>query len=331
MRAIRVHQFGDIEALQVEEIASQQPNAQEVVVSVASAGINFPDVLLVKGLYQRRPALPFTPGAEVSGIIKAVGSDVTHLEPGDFVAAKMLDGGYAEEVIVRAEDCHRLDPKVDLRQASAFLVIYGTAYHALKDRGHLMEGETIAVLGAAGGVGLATVELAKRMGAHVIACASTEEKLALCKKYGADELLNYAQRDLREGLREILGGRGLDVVLDPVGGKYAEPSVRALNFGGRYLVIGFTDGAIPKIPLNIPLLKSCSIVGVFWGRFMKERPVQARHNHELLTSWLNEGKISPFIQKSFPLEHAVEALQWIDQRKVLGKIVLEVNSELLKS
>ena len=324
MKAIRVHQYGSLANLDLEDIQPPKPGPQEVLISVEYAGTNFPEVLLVKGLYQRRPDTPFTPGPEVAGRIVAIGEAVTAVKVGNLVAAKMLDGGYAEQALARVEDCHLLHENVDRRQAAGFLVTYGTAYHALKDRANLMEGETIAVLGAAGGVGLATVELAKIMGAHVIACASTEEKLQLCAQYGADELLNYSQGDFRSELKDLLGRRGLDVVMDPVGGKYAEPAIRSLNFGGRYLVIGFTDGDIPKIPLNIPLLKSCSIVGVFWGRFLQERPVQARQNHELLTQWLNEGKINPFIQKSFPLADASAALQWIDGRKVLGKVVLEV-------
>ncbi len=324
MKAIRCHEYGALENLILEEIESPQPGPNQVLIRVQSAAVNFPDNLLVKGLYQRRPDTPFTPGAEVAGTVRLVGSEVTSCQPGDVVAAKMLDGGYAEEALAPANDCHILDSEVDMRKASAFLVTYGTSYHALKDRGHLMEGETVAVLGAAGGVGLAAIELAKLMGARVIACASTGEKLALCEKYGADDLLNYSEKDLRDGLKSILNGKGLDMVVDPVGGKYAEPAIRSLNFGGRYLVIGFTDGAIPKIPLNIPLLKSCSIVGVFWGRFMKERPVQARANHELLTSWLNQGKINPHIHKGFPLEKAVEAMKWVDDRQVLGKVVLDM-------
>ncbi len=322
MLAVRCHRFGALADLVIEECPSLTPGPAEVLIRVFATGINFPDLLLVRGLYQRKPSFPFIPGAEVSGVISAVGSQVTALHPGDLVSAQMRDGGYAEEVVVDQESCYPLESDVDLVKAAAYLVGYGTAYHALKDRARLLPGETILVLGAAGGVGLAAVELAKLLGARVIACASTDTKLALCAQYGADELLNYSKTDLREGIKSCTGSGQVDVIFDPVGGRITDAGFRSLSYGGRYLVIGFASGQIPKIALNLPLLKAASIVGVFWGRFIKEWPQQARSNHQLLTTWLNQGKIKPFVEKTFPLKEAVTAMKWIDDRMAMGKIVL---------
>ena len=263
MKAIRCKAYGPPSSLVLEEVENLRPKTKEVLVEVKACGLNFPDTLIIQGLYQFKPELPFTPGSDVAGIVKELGEGVSHLKVGQEVFGFVPHGGLAEEVLVPSNACFPKPPQMDFPTAASFLLAYGTSYHALKDRGFLSKGETLLVLGASGGVGLAAVELGKLMGAKVIAAASTNEKLALCKEYGADETINYTTQDLKATIKKITEGKGVDVVYDPVGGAYSEPAFRGIAWNGRYLVVGFAAGDIPKIPLNLPLLKGASVVGVF--------------------------------------------------------------------
>ena len=322
MRAVRVKEFDRPEQVVIEEVPPRQAAPGEVVVSVKACGVNFLDALTVKGNYQTKPPLPFTPGAEVAGVIREVGAGVTALSVGMRVMAVTGFGGWAEEAAVPESRVFALPEAMDFTTAAGFPIAYGTSHHALKDRARLEPGETLLVLGAAGGVGLTAVELGKIMGARVIACASSEEKLALCREYGADALINYATSDLRERIRELTGGKGVDVVYDPVGGPYAEPAVRALGFQGRYLVIGFASGAIPSIPLNLVLLKITSIVGVFWGAYAQARPKHNAQNLAQLLAWYGEGRLRPHVSGTFPLASYREALDVVMNRNARGKVVM---------
>ena len=322
MRAVRVKEFDRPEQVVIEEVPPRQAAPGEVVVSVKACGVNFLDALTVKGNYQTKPPLPFTPGAEVAGVIREVGAGVTALSVGMRVMAVTGFGGWAEEAAVPESRVFALPEGMDFTTAAGFPIAYGTSHHALKDRARLEPGETLLVLGAAGGVGLTAVELGKIMGARVIACASSEEKLALCREYGADALINYATSDLRERIRELTGGKGVDVVYDPVGGPYAEPAVRALGFQGRYLVIGFASGAIPSIPLNLVLLKITSIVGVFWGAYAQARPKHNALNLAQLLAWYGEGRLRPHVSGTFPLASYREALDVVMNRNARGKVVM---------
>lgn len=324
MRAILCHAYGPLDRLVLQDIPIPEPGHGEVRIEVKAAAVNFPDVLKVQGKYQSLPSFPFIPGAELSGIVSKVGPGVEGLMVGDMVAAYCGEGAFAEQVVAREDNCHLFAGDIDFGTASAFLVTYGTAYHALKDRGQVKPGESVVVLGAAGGVGLASIEIAKHMGARVIACASTQEKLDVCRDVGADYLINYTREDLKSSLKALTRGRGVDVVVDPVGGAYTEIAVRCLSYEGRHLVLGFTAGSIPRIPLNLSLLKVCSIVGVFWSRFMEEHPRKAYHNHQQLIEWVSSGVFQPRIDRRFTLDQAVQALQWIEGRSVIGKVVLEV-------
>jgi NADPH:quinone reductase len=296
-----------------------------VVIAVKACGVNFFDALIVQGKYQTRPPLPFSPGGEVAGLVSEVGQGVGTLKPGMRVLAFTGHGGYAEQVSVEAASVIELPQQMDYVTGATFPITYGTSYNALKDRGGLRAGETLLVLGAAGGVGLAAVEIGKIMGARVIAAASSDEKLALAREHGADALINYAGADLRERIRAETGGRGVDVVYDPVGGGYAEPALRSLAVGGRYLVIGFASGEIPKIPLNLLLLKTVSMVGVFWGAFAKAQPQRNAANLTELLAWYVAGRLRPHISATFPLERYREALDAVVQRRALGKVVLVMN------
>ncbi len=321
MRAALCKQLGSIESIVVEEVASPSVNKGEVVVSVKAVGIAFPDVLLVQGKYQIKFDPPFSPGFEFSGIVKAVGEGVDAFKPGDAVMGR----GYQccrEEVAVDAKQLWKIPASMDFGVAAGFGMNYGTTYHALKDRGQLKAGETLLVLGASGGVGIAAVELGKLMGAKVIACASTQEKLDTCKRVGADELINYETQDLRAEIKRITGGKGVDVCYDPVGDKFADPCVRSMAWGGRYLVIGFAAGEIPKIPLNLALLKGCALVGVFWGDFARREPELAYRNTEELIRLIAAGKLKPFISATYPLERTGQALADLLTRKVQGKVVV---------
>jgi NADPH2:quinone reductase len=293
-----------------------------VIVDVAAAGLNFPDVLCVQGLYQFKPETPFAPGQEGAGVVAEVGEGVTHLQPGDRVAFVHLSGAIAEKALVPANMCIPVPDGMDLETAAAFSMVYGTSIYALKQRAKLQAGETLLVLGAAGGVGLAAVELGKAMGATVIAAASSAEKLEACAAAGADQLINYAEEDLKTRAKELTGGNGVDVVYDPVGGPYSEPALRALAWEGRHLVVGFAAGEIPKIPLNLTLLKSCQIVGVFWGAWTMRDPKGAAANFAELHAMFEAGKLKPVVSETYDLDHAVDGLRALAERRAVGKLVV---------
>jgi NADPH2:quinone reductase len=324
MKAIRCNAYGPPSSLVLEEVSDLKPKAKEVLVEVKACGLNFPDTLIIQGLYQFKPELPFTPGSDVAGIIKEVGEGVKHLKLGQEVFGFVPYGALAEEVLVPANSCFPKPPQMDFPTAASFLMAYGTSFHALKDRAKLSEGETLLVLGASGGVGLAAVELGKLMGAKVIAAASTDEKLALCKEYGADETINYSSQDLKATIKELTEGKGVDVVYDPVGGMYSEAAFRGIARNGRYLVVGFAAGDIPKIPLNLPLLKEASIVGVFWGAFAMKNPKANMENTMTLMHWHAEGKLKPHIHAIYDLADTSKALEEMTNRKVKGKLIVKV-------
>jgi NADPH2:quinone reductase len=324
MKAVVCHAYGPPESLTVEELAPLMPGRSQVVISVKACGVNFPDTLIIQGLYQFKPPLPFSPGSEVAGVVKAVGAGVEHFKPGDRVMSIAAYGGFAEEMVADATAVIPMPDSLDFDVASSVMMTYGTALYALKDRAHLQPGEFLLALGAAGGVGLAAVELGKAMGARVIAAASSEDKLAICRQYGAEATINYIREDLKERIKELTSGQGVDVVVDPVGGSYSEPALRGIAWNGRYLVIGFTTGEIPRIPLNLPLLKGCSIVGVFWGSFHAREPQHSQENLRELLGWLQEGKVKPHISARYPLEQAADALNDLIHRRVVGKAVLIV-------
>ncbi len=322
MKALLCRELGSLDALAVDEVPPPVPGARQVSIAVKAAGVNFPDILMVQGKYQFKPPLPFAPGCELSGIVKAVGEGVTHVKPGDAVLAIVMHGAFAEEALADADRVVPLPPGVDLEIAASFMFTYGTSYHALKDRAQLAKGETLLVLGAAGGVGIAAVELGKRMGARVIAAASSDEKLAACVSRGADATINYATEDLRERVKALTEGRGVDVVYDPVGGAYSEPALRGMAWRGRFLVVGFAAGEIPKIPLNLTLLKGCAIVGVFWGEFTKKEPQANRDNVRQLLQWIASGELKPLVSERYPLARGVEALHALRDRRAKGKVVI---------
>ena len=326
MKAVLCKQFGPPESLVVEDLPSPSAGAGEVVISVKAASVNFPDVLIIQNKYQFKPPLPFSPGSEMSGVVKEVGEGVKGFKPGDRVIAFTTYGAFAEEVKVEAGRLVPIPDGMDFISAAAFLLTYGTSDHALRDRGALTAGETLLVLGAAGGVGLAAIEIGKAIGARVIACASSAEKLDVCMQHGADACINYASEDMRERIRALTGGKGVDVVYDAVGGPYTEPALRSATWRGRLLVVGFAAGDIPKIPLNLPLLKGCSIVGVFWGDFTRREPKQFAASIGQLGIWFREGKLKPHVSQTFPLAQAAEALKLMAARKVKGKIVLTVGA-----
>jgi len=322
MKAVLCKAYGPPESLVIEDIEPLKPGKGQVVISVKACGVNFPDALIIQGKYQSRPPFPFTPGSEVAGIVKLIGEGVEQVKTGDRVIAFTNLGGYAEEVIADAARLTPMPREMDFTTASAIVMTYGTSYHALKDRAKLMPGETLLVLGAAGGVGLAAVDIGKVMGAHLIAAASTTEKLEVCKQHGADEVINYGTEDLKERIKQLTGGKGVDVAFDPVGGDYTEPVLRSMAWGGRFLVIGFAAGEIPRIPLNLPLLKGFSIVGVFWGSFTERDPRHNAENLQELLTWFSEGKLKPYVSATYSIEQAAQALNDVINRKVMGKVVL---------
>lgn len=324
MKAIRCKAYGPPSSLVIEEIDDLKPKSNEVLVEVKACGLNFPDTLIIQGLYQFKPELPFTPGSDIAGIVKEIGDGVSHLKVGQEVFGFVAYGGLAEEVLVPANACFPKPSTMDFPTAASFLMAYGTSYHALKDRGLLVEGETLLVLGASGGVGLAAVELGKLMGAKVIAAASTDEKLALCKVYGADETINYTRQDLKMSLKEMTKGQGVDVVFDPVGGIYSEAALRGIAWNGRFLVVGFAAGDIPKIPLNLPLLKGASVVGVFWGAFAMKEFRANMQNTRTLMKWYAEGKLKPHIHAIYDLDQTSKALEEMTNRKVKGKLIVKI-------
>ncbi len=323
MRAVLCNSFDGPEALSLGNIPEPIPGPGEVTIRVSAAALNFFDTLVIRGKYQFRPDLPFSPGGEVAGRILQLGPGVEDFAEGQRVMARLQWNGCREVALAKATDIIPLPDAVADASAAGLTITYGTAMHGLKDRAALRSGETVAVLGASGGAGLAAVEIAKLMGARVIAAASSSEKLELCRKHGADELFDYAANDLKEGLKALTGGRGADVIYDCVGGPYAEAALRATAWAGRYLVIGFAGGDIPKIPLNLTLLKGCSIIGVFFGRFAELYPERHRANMEEVLRWCAEGKLTPYIHAIFPLEETASALRLIDERKASGKIIIK--------
>ncbi|MES2536935.1 MAG: NADPH:quinone oxidoreductase family protein [Pseudomonadota bacterium] len=322
MRAVRCNQHGLPDTLVVENLPSPVPEADEVLISVRAAGVNFPDSLIIQNKYQFKPPLPFTPGGELAGVVIAVGPGVTRYAVGQSVIAFTGWGAFAEEVAVHQDKLIPMPDQMPFDVAGTFLMTYGTSYHAFKDRAQLAANETVLVLGAAGGIGIAAIELAKAFGARVIAAASSDEKLAVCKAHGADEVINYLTEDLRERIKAITGGNGVDVVCDPVGGRYSELALRSMAWRGRFLVVGFADGDIPKIPLNLALLKGCSIIGVFWGDFVRREPEQAAADLQALVGLYRDGKIKPLVSGSYTLDQAGDALYALMQRKVSGKIAI---------
>ncbi|HEX6556254.1 MAG TPA: NADPH:quinone oxidoreductase family protein [Ktedonobacteraceae bacterium] len=322
MKAVLSKEYGPPESLVIEDIPSPRPGKGQVVITVKACGVNFPDTLIIEGKYQFKPALPFSPGGEVSGIVKELGEGVNTVKVGDRVIAFTGWGGFAEEVVTEAAKLIPIPGNIDFVTAAAFTLVFGTAHYALKDRAHIKPGETLLVLGAAGGVGLASVELGKLMGARVIAAASSDEKLEVSKQHGADDVINYTNEDLRERVKTLTGGNGVDVIVDPLGGNYSEPALRSIAWNGRFLVIGFAAGDIPRIPLNLTLLKGCSIVGVFWGSFTEREPRHNQENLQELLTWLVQGKLKPHISATYPLERAADALNDVLNRKVKGKVVL---------
>jgi NADPH2:quinone reductase len=323
MKALLCLRYGPPQALEIQDIPAPKAGPGEVVVAVAAAALNFFDTLAIAGKYQAKPEFPFSPAAELAGTVAAVGDGVKEFKPGDRVCASIGFGAAREKVAVKAEQLVRVPDGLPLEKAAGIIITYGTTLHALKDRGRLKAGETLAVLGAAGGVGLAAVEVGKAIGARVIACASSADKLAFAKEHGADEGIDYSTEDLKERLRMLTGGTGVDVVYDPVGGAYAEAALRAVAWAGRFLVIGFASGEIPKIPLNLLLLKSIDLLGVFWGEYIRRNPATHRANMAEILSLAQAGKISAHVDAVYPLERAAEAFEAIAQRKAKGKILLK--------
>jgi NADPH2:quinone reductase len=322
MRAVRAHDLSGPGGLRVDDIPAPTPGPGQVLVEVRAAGVNFPDVLMSRGMYQFKPTLPFSPGGECAGIVRALGDGVTNLAVGDRVASTVVNGTFVEQICLPAATVVKLPDAVGFEVGAATLLTYATTYHALVDRAQLAPGEKLLVLGAAGGVGAAACELGALLGARVIAAASTDDKLAFCKAHGASDVINYATEDLKERLKALTGGAGADVVYDPIGGPLAEVALRGTAWKGRYLVIGFASGEIPKIPLNLVLLKGCQIVGVFWGAFAAREPATNRAHADELFRWVAEGKLHPAVDEVLPFERAGEALERLEQRKVKGKLVL---------
>jgi NADPH2:quinone reductase len=320
MRAVICKQWGPPESLVIETLPDLEAQPGEVVIDVKAAGMNFPDVLIVQGKYQFRPELPFSPGSELSGVVRSVGQGVTHFKPGDAVVAITVHGAFATQVRVPQSMVLPLPPGMDFEIAAAFTMAYGTSHHAVIDRGQLKAGETMLVLGAAGGVGLAAIEIGKAVGAHVIAAASSDEKLEVCRSHGTDQTINYTVQDLREALKTM--NLAPDVIYDPVGGIHAEPAFRSIAWRGRYCVVGFASGEIPRLPLNLALLKGASIIGVFWGEFVKREPKANLANITQLLGWLHEGRLRPHISGRYRLEDTAQALLDMAARKVTGKIVI---------
>ena len=326
MKAVLCRPPATPEELTLEEVPDPGATPGTLVVDVHACAIGFPDVLMIQNLYQTKPPVPFSPGGEVAGVVRSVGEGVSGFAPGDTVMASTGWGGLAEQVRVAPDSCTTLPADADLVVAASLFTAYGTSHYALKDRAHLASGETLLVLGASGGVGLAAIELGVLTGARVIAAASTEEKLELCRQYGASATINYDSEDLKERVRALTDGKGADVVYDAVGGQYAEPALRAIAWEGRYLVIGFASGSIPKIPLNLALLKGCSIVGVFWGSFVaRDRAASAAHLRELMGLW-RAGALRPHVSATYPLEQGGEAIRALADRKVTGRVVVTTDA-----
>lgn len=322
MNAVLCEQFGPPETLVLTDVAPPQPGAGEVVIDVKACGLNFPDTLMIEGKYQIKPPLPFSPGGEVAGLVSAVGEGVTSVRVGDRVVALTGYGGFAEQTRASATSTYRLPEDIDYVTAASTIYNGATAYHALHDRATLQPGETLLVMGAGGGVGLAAVQLGKLMGARVIAAASTDEKLARCQQAGAADTINYATDDLRERVKLLTDGRGVDVVFDPVGASYAEAAVRSLAWRGRYLIVGFAGGSVPAIPLNVPLLKGASLVGVFWSAFARQEPARSRQIIAQLLDWIQRGDLRQPLYGQFPLAESPALLRAMLNRQIVGKAVI---------
>ena len=324
MKAVLCKAFGPADTLVIEDTNSPEIKKNEVLLDVHAVGINFPDTLIIEGKYQFKPPFPFSPGGEASGIVSAVGEKVSHLKIGDRVMALTGWGSCAEQVAVPAYNILPMPQGMDFSTAAAFSMTYGTALHALKQRGSLQAGETLLVLGASGGVGLAAIEIGKAMGARVIAAASNADKLEIARQTGADELINYQTEDVRERLKTLTKGQGVDVVIDPVGGDLFETVFRSIAWNGRMLVIGFASGTIPSLPANLPLLKGAAVIGVFWGSFAQRQPQDNAKNFEQLFAWYAQGQLKPLVSQTFPLQDTAVAINTLAARKAVGKLVIKV-------
>ena len=313
-----------VDALTWKELPTPQPGPGQVLIAIQAASLNFPDLLIVQNKYQMKPPLPFVPGSEYAGVVQAVGEGVTHLKVGQSVACLSGTGGFGTHTLAPAALCMPLPSGFPAVDAAAFIMIYATSHHALVDRAQLKAGETVLVLGAAGGVGTAAIQIAKAVGAKVIAAASTDEKCALCKTLGADATINYTKENLRDALKALTDGKGPDVIYDPVGGDFAEPAFRGIAWRGRYLVVGFAAGPIPSLPLNLALLKGASIVGVFWGDFARREPKANAAMMMELARWYAEGKVKPVIDRSYPLEKISEAYAYVMTGEKTGNVVIEL-------
>lgn len=322
MKALLCKKYGPIEDLVFEDIEADIPGPGQVSIRIHACGVNFPDTITIKGKDQYKPTLPFSPGGEYAGTIEALGDGVAGFNIGDRVLSGSVWGGFREIAVTSAHNTFRIPDSMDYTTASVFICAYGTAIHCLKDRAHLKSGETVAILGASGGVGSALIQVAKIMGARVIACASTQEKLDSCAQLGADELVNYSKEDLKVRLKELTGGRGVDVMCDPVGGDFSETALRATAWNGRFMVLGFTSGTIAKIPLNLPLLKGCSVIGVFWSTFTRHQPEQNRKNIQELLEYYESHGLRPYISKTYIFDEAIQALQDVEGRRAKGKIAV---------
>jgi len=311
-----------VTGLRWTESPTPAPGAGEACVSIRAASLNFPDLLVVQGKYQFKPTPPFVPGAEFAGVVEALGEGVTDLTIGQSVMSVAVTGAFATHACVPAARLVPMPPAMPFEDAAAFLMAYGTSHHALVDRAELKAGETVLVLGAAGGVGTAAVQIAKAVGARVIAAVSTDEKVELCRSIGADDAINYSKSALRDALKALTGGRGPDVIYDPVGGNVAEPAFRSIAWRGRYLVVGFAQGEIPNLPLNLPLLKGASIVGVFWGDFARREPQSFGRSLAELAAWYSAGRVKPVLDRILPMSRLAEAFARMATRQALGKIVL---------
>ena len=324
MKAILCKEYGPAESLVIEETRSPEAKGSGVKVRVKAAGLNFPDTLIIEGKYQLKPSMPFSPGGEMAGEVIAVGEKVTRYKVGDRVMGLTGYGAFAEEVVVAESNVLPVPEGMSDEEAAAFTMVYGTSYHALRQRANIQPGETLLVLGASGGVGLATVELGKAMGAHVIAAASSADKLKVAQEAGADEVINYTEEPLKEAVKRLTKNRGVDVVYDPVGGEFTEQALRAMAWNGRHLIVGFAAGDIPKIPANLTLLKGCSVVGVFWGAFTQKEPEASLQNMKDLFGLYAQGKIKPRVSEVFPFDEYAAALNALTERRAKGKIVLRV-------
>ncbi|KTC18635.1 NADPH:quinone oxidoreductase [Pseudomonas marginalis ICMP 11289] len=328
MKALLCKAFGPASTLVLEDIPAPDIKKNEILLDVHAAGVNFPDTLIIEGKYQFKPPFPFSPGGEAAGVISTVGEKVTHLKPGDRVMALTGWGSFAEQVAVPNYNVLPIPESMDFTIAAAFSMTYGTSMHALKQRANLQPGETLLVLGASGGVGLAAVEIGKALGARVIAAASSAEKLEVAKNAGADELINYTDTSLKDEIKRLTNGNGADVIYDPVGGDLFDQAIRAIAWNGRLLVVGFASGRIPELPVNLALLKGASVVGVFWGSFAQRQPQDNAANFKQLFAWFEEGKLKPLVSQVYPLERAGEAIDALGGRRAVGKVVISMKNQI---